>query len=116
MTTEGNTEEEGLPMEIGVDEANERRAGGDLWFLDVREDPEFRTCHLHPDGFIPMGELGEKWPEVPADKEVVVYCHHGMRSLTATKFLRSHGIVRARSLRGGIEQWSRTIDPTVPRY
>jgi len=116
MTTNENQGDEVPSMEIDVEKADQRRKVDKLWFLDVREPDEFRTCHLEPDGFIPMGELEERWREIPADKEVVAYCHHGMRSLAAAKFLRARGIPRARSLRGGIDQWSREIDSGVPRY
>ena len=50
------------------------------------------------------------------DRSVVIYCHHGMRSLNATQFLRARGLEQTFSLRGGIEAWSLTVDPEVPRY
>jgi rhodanese-related sulfurtransferase len=53
--------------------------------------------------------------EIPKDREVIVYCHHGVRSLQAARFLRQHGI-GARSLRGGIDQWSIAVNPNIPRY
>lgn len=116
MTAEPTCAKDEVPLEIGVPEANDRRAENELWFLDVRENSELQICHLQPDGFIPLGELEERWTEIPGDREVVAYCHHGMRSLAAAKFLRARGVMKARSLKGGIEQWSREIDPTVPRY
>jgi rhodanese-related sulfurtransferase len=54
--------------------------------------------------------------EVEPDAEIVCYCHHGVRSLTAASILRQAGFGRAVSLAGGIDLWSRRIDPSVPRY
>ena len=54
--------------------------------------------------------------EIPADRPLVAYCHHGIRSLRAVHFLREHDFPEALSLQGGIDAWSRAIDPSVPRY
>lgn len=107
---------EELPIELTVEEAHDKHPGDNVWLLDVREPLEFEAANLAPDGFIPLGEIGERWMEVPAEKEVIVYCHHGLRSLVAAKFLRERGVSGARSLKGGIDQWSLRIDPAVPRY
>ena len=84
-------------------------------FLDVRRDDERETASLggiH----IPLHELEARYHELPHDKlPLIIYCHHGVRSLYATQFLKFHGF-DALSLRGGIEEWSTTIDPSVPRY
>jgi len=53
---------------------------------------------------------------VPADRPVVVYCHSGTRSAHATRFLRAQGLGRVYNLAGGIDAWSRIVDPAVPRY
>jgi rhodanese-related sulfurtransferase len=53
--------------------------------------------------------------EIPRDRDVIVYCHHGARSLQAARFLRQRGI-DARSLKGGLDRWSLTVDPNTPRY
>lgn len=105
------------PAEISVAEAwARRRAEEDILFLDVREAYELAVCHLEPDVVVPMSELGERWSAVPTDCPVIVYCHHGMRSLTAVHFLRKKGLEKVQSLAGGIEAWSLEIDPGVPRY
>lgn len=87
----------------------------DFNFLDVRRDEERETCSLgglH----IPLDELERRFEEIPRDKKpLIVYCHHGVRSLYATQFLRYHGY-DALSLAGGIDLWSLEIDPEVPRY
>ena len=83
--------------------------------LDVRRADERELASLgglH----IPLNELEVRFQEIPRDKSpIIVYCHHGVRSLYATQFLKFHGH-DALSLRGGIEEWSITIDPSVPRY
>jgi rhodanese-related sulfurtransferase len=84
-------------------------------FLDVRRPDEREKCSLggiH----IPLNELEQRFEELPRDKTpIIVYCHHGVRSLYATQFLKYHGY-DALSLAGGIDLWSQEIDPTVPRY
>jgi rhodanese-related sulfurtransferase len=84
-------------------------------FLDVRRNDERDICSLgglH----IPLQELEGRYNELPRDRlPIIVYCHHGVRSLYAVQFLKFHGH-DALSLRGGIDAWSLEIDPTVPRY
>lgn len=87
----------------------------DFNFLDVRFPEERETASLGG-FFIPLPELEARFEELPRDKKpLIVYCHHGVRSLHATQFLKYHGF-DALSLRGGIDLWSREIDPEVPRY
>lgn len=84
-------------------------------FLDVRRDDERELVSLgglH----IPLHDLEKRFNELPHDKlPLIVYCHHGVRSLYAVQFLKFHGY-DALSLRGGIDAWSEEIDPNVPRY
>lgn len=91
------------------------KEGKEFNFLDVRRDDERETVNLggiH----IPLHELEARYNELPRDKKpLIVYCHHGVRSLYATQFLKMHGF-DALSLRGGIDAWSIEIDPNVPRY
>ena len=87
----------------------------DFHFLDVRRDDEREISSLggiH----IPLHDLESRHGELPRDKKpIIVYCHHGVRSLYAVQFLKFHGF-DALSLRGGIDAWSLEIDPNVPRY
>ncbi|MHB8419086.1 MAG: rhodanese-like domain-containing protein [Myxococcales bacterium] len=93
-----------------------RRPEGERPFLlDVRSPGEHARCALSGATLIPLGELGRRLDELPADCEVVVYCHHGVRSLSAVGLLLQAGL-RARSLRGGIDLWAQLIDPSLPRY
>ncbi len=85
--------------------------------LDVREPWEFETASLPDSLLMPMGDVTSRaHAELDPDVHIVVLCHHGQRSLAVTMWLRDQGFERAQSLAGGIDAWSRTIDPTVPRY
>jgi len=88
-----------------------------LVLLDVREPWEFETARLPGSLLMPMGEVTSRaHNELDEDAHIVVLCHHGMRSLSVTMWLRGQGYERAQSLAGGIDAWSRTVDPSVPRY
>jgi rhodanese-related sulfurtransferase len=82
--------------------------------LDVRQPEEYALAHLEGAQLIPLGELANRMSEIPAG-DLIVYCHSGRRSLTAASMLISKGR-QAVSLRGGIDAWSREIDPSIPRY
>ncbi len=85
--------------------------------LDVREKWEYDTAHLPDTVFMPMGDVPSRvHAELDPDNPIVVLCHHGARSLNVTMWLRQQGFDHAQSLAGGIDAWSRTVDPTVPRY
>jgi rhodanese-related sulfurtransferase len=85
--------------------------------LDVREPWEFQAASLPDSLLMPMGDVTSRaHAELDPDAHIVVLCHHGQRSLSVAMWLRAQGFERAQSLAGGIDAWSRTIDPTVPRY
>ena len=85
--------------------------------LDVREPWEAETASIPGATLIPMSEFTSRaHAELDPDKPYVVVCHHGARSLSVAMWLRSQGFESAQSLSGGIDQWSRTIDPSIPRY
>lgn len=65
---------------------------------------------------IPMDELPRRVGELPAEREIIVHCHHGIRSLRATMWLRDQGFAHVFSMAGGIEAWSREVDASVPQY
>jgi rhodanese-related sulfurtransferase len=85
--------------------------------LDVREPWEFQTASLPDSLLMPMGDVTSRaHAELDPDAHIVVLCHHGQRSLSVAMWLRAQGFERAQSLAGGIDAWSRVIDPSVPRY
>ena len=77
---------------------------------------ERQICKLDHDLHIPAGELARSRDKLPGDRPILVYCHHGARSLYAARLLRENGFGDVRSLRGGINQWAREIDPGMKRY
>lgn len=88
----------------------------ELTLLDVREPWERQTASLANSRHIPMADIPARLQELDPDQHIVVYCHHGIRSLTVTDWLRKQGYEKVQSLSGGINQWSLAIDPKVPRY
>ncbi len=85
--------------------------------LDVREPWEFQVASLPDSLQMPMGDVTSRaHAELDPDAHIVVLCHHGQRSLSVAMWLRGQGFQRAQSLAGGIDGWSRVIDPSVPRY
>jgi rhodanese-related sulfurtransferase len=86
--------------------------------LDVREVEEHNFAALPNSKLIPLSEFQARVDELNPwrDSEIVVYCHHGMRSLHAIALLRNAGFSKLVNLSGGIDEWSREVDPSVPRY
>lgn len=92
------------------------QAGHKLWLLDVREAWEYSTARIKGATLIPLGDLAARVDEVPREADVLVYCHHGMRSARAVSMLRHAGWAHVRNLSGGIDSWSIAADPKTPRY
>ena len=83
--------------------------------LDVREPWEHELAALPDSTLVPLGQLPAALDALPRDRETIVYCHHGIRSQDALRQLLAAGIP-ARHLAGGIDAWSREVDPAVARY
>ncbi len=88
----------------------------DLVLLDVREDYEYALCKLENALHIPMNSIPQHLNAIPKDKNVVVYCHHGMRSASIVHFLKSNGFDKVSNLEGGIHSWAQEIDESVAVY
>ncbi len=84
--------------------------------LDCRRPDEVATARISGALHVPMDELPRRLNELPPEREIIVYCHHGARSLRVTHWLREQGFPRVVSMAGGIEAWSREVDPSVPLY
>lgn len=84
--------------------------------LDVREDWERRVALIEGSVHVALGELPGRVEELPDDRDIVVYCHHGNRSRAAASWLQASGRPHVYNLAGGIDSWSQQIDPNVPRY
>lgn len=91
-------------------------AGAQIDLVDVREPSEWETCRIEGARLAPLSELGDHLGSFDPAREVVLYCHHGVRSMTALRRLQAAGLTRLRSLAGGVDRWSLEIDPSVPRY
>jgi sulfur-carrier protein adenylyltransferase/sulfurtransferase len=91
-------------------------AGEPFVLLDVREDDEFEMARLPWAKHVPMGQVAERLGELPKDQPIVVMCHGGRRSQRVAQFLRQNGFAEVANLTGGIDAWSREIDPSVPVY
>jgi rhodanese-related sulfurtransferase len=104
--------------EITPQEFLERRnAGNDMTLLDVREDWETALAPV-PSAIvhIPMGQIVDRVGELDPQRETVVICRSGGRSMQVAHFLASRGFGSVSNLEGGILAWSRDLDPTIPQY
>ncbi len=85
--------------------------------LDVREPWEAATAAIAGAKLIPMNEVPARaFQELEEEQHILVFCHHGARSLSVANWLRGQGFAHAQSISGGIDAWSRQIDPHIPRY
>ena len=85
--------------------------------VDVREPWEYQTARIEGATLIPMGEIPNRaHQELDPEAQIVVYCHHGVRSMNVTAWLRQQGFEKAHSMAGGIDAWSRRVDGKVPVY
>ena len=104
-----------MPQEVSKCVEN----GEKVTLIDVREPFEHQIARLNGSELIPMKTLVEnlsRFEELAGEATLVVYCHHGIRSLNAVSWLRDRGILNCQSLAGGIDRWSLEIDSNIPRY
>jgi len=108
-----------MPHEISAEELAARiRAGAPLLLVDVREDWEREFAQIPGSVHIPMRSVPERLADfaAPAGSQIVIYCHAGVRSMMVAGFLEQNGVPSVASLAGGIDAWSTSVDPMVPRY
>jgi rhodanese-related sulfurtransferase len=104
-------------LQIQPQELKQRLVNGKApLLLDVRQSWEHDICRLEGARLIPLADLASRYQELLDADQVVVYCHHGIRSLDAVVWLRQQGVEGARSLAGGIARWAHEIDPSLPQY
>jgi rhodanese-related sulfurtransferase len=85
--------------------------------LDVREPWELEAAGIPGAKPMPMGDVPSRaHQELDPEDEIIVVCHHGVRSMNVTVWLRQQGFEKAKSMRGGIDAWSRQVDRSVPLY
>lgn len=103
-------------LEITPKELKEKLEKSEIKLIDVREVGEYKICHLPNAKLIPLAELKYRINELDTADEIIVYCHKGSRSAQAVQFLKEMGFKKVKSLEGGIDEWARKIDPTMPTY
>ncbi|HVF09759.1 MAG TPA: molybdopterin-synthase adenylyltransferase MoeB [Abditibacteriaceae bacterium] len=91
-------------------------AGRKITILDVREPQEWDIVRFPHAKLIPLGEVPERMHELDTADEIIVHCHHGMRSARAITFLQKMGFQKLKNLAGGIDAWAVNVDPDLPRY
>lgn len=84
--------------------------------LDVREEWEFEICHLEGSNLMPTGQIVKLASTLEPDRETVVICHHGIRSVQVCAYLEQLGFAQIINLSGGVAAWAREVDPTMPTY
>ncbi len=109
---------ESMDYEITPEEVKSKLdAGESFTLLDVREPWEFEAAGMDGAKLMPMGDVPSRaHQELDPEEHVVVLCHHGVRSMNVTVWLRQQGFEKAQSMRGGIDAWSRRVDGKVPVY
>lgn len=109
-----------LPLELTPEAlANLRKESEarNIVLLDVREPWEVQVAHLDGTVNMPMGDIPSRaHAELDPEQRIITICHHGIRSLQVANWLRNQGFDEAQSLSGGLDAWSREIDPSMPRY
>jgi rhodanese-related sulfurtransferase len=103
------------PQEV----ATLQQAGETLFFVDVREANEWALTRIEGAELIPMNTVPANLQALEGKSDegnLIVYCHHGMRSLQVVSWLRGQGVAGCYSMTGGIDRWSQEIDSSVPRY
>jgi rhodanese-related sulfurtransferase len=105
-------------MEISPAEVRAKMDSGEpLRLIDVREPQEYAIARIEGAKLIPMRSIPQHLQELDDDgPPFVVFCHHGVRSLSVVDWLRRQGVENCQSMAGGIDLWSLTVDGTVPRY
>ena len=84
--------------------------------LHVREKDELSICHIERALHIPIAEIPNRYKELPKNVPLIVFCHHGMRSLKVVQYLQEKGFQNAFNLTGGINDWANTVDRKMPQY
>ncbi|MEO8657836.1 MAG: rhodanese-like domain-containing protein [Bryobacteraceae bacterium] len=109
-----------VAMEVMPREVKRRMdAGEKLHLIDVREPQEYQIARIEGAELIPMNTVPAALQQLDAKADegiLIVFCHHGVRSLSVVNWLRQQGVEACQSMAGGIHQWSYEIDPKVPVY
>ena len=103
--------------EISVQELKQKLDQDEpIQLIDVREPMEHQIVCLEEASLIPMNDLPQHIEGLDSNREIILHCHHGIRSMQAAYYLYQNGFQNVKSLTGGIDQWAIEIDPTLNRY
>lgn len=109
-----------VPIEVTPTDVKQRLDAGERMFLiDVREPYEALQANIAGSELIPMRTVPANLQQIEGMSDngpIIVFCHHGMRSLQVANWLREHGVENCQSMAGGIDRWSCEVDAKVPRY
>jgi rhodanese-related sulfurtransferase len=107
-----------IPLEVSPSEVKARIDSGEaVRLIDVREVQEHQLTRIEGAELIPMNSIPQHLQDLDDDgPALIVFCHHGVRSLSVVDWLRRQGIQNCQSMSGGIDLWSLTVDRAVPRY
>jgi rhodanese-related sulfurtransferase len=109
-----------LPIETSPEDIQRRIDSGEpLALIDVREPEEFAITRIEGATLIPMRDIPASLQQLEAKADettLIVFCHHGVRSLNVAHWLREQGVLARQSMAGGIDAWSALVDRSVPRY
>ncbi len=86
------------------------------FLLDVRQTWEYDVCRLENSTLIPVSQIPARFNELDPNREIIVVCHHGIRSRSAGRYLEQAGFTNIINLSGGMDQWAKTVDKTMPTY
>jgi len=84
--------------------------------LDVREPWEYEKCHIENSKLVPMRQIPEYAEQLDPEEEIIVICHHGIRSRQVARYLESLDFTNLVNLTGGVEAWAQDVEPEMKRY
>jgi rhodanese-related sulfurtransferase len=104
-------------FDLTPEQLRERLLGGNApCLIDLREPEEYAVCHLPGAELRSAGKVDEWRQTLDPSREILLYCHHGIRSLHVAMYLAANGFQRVMHLRGGLDAYSLRADPAIPRY
>lgn len=92
------------------------KAGDRFRFIDVREPQEYAVARVSEAELLSLTRFNEWIESLSPDEEIVVMCHHGIRSANVCLYLTRNGFEKVYNVEGGIDLWSVEADENVPRY
>ena len=105
-----------MNKEISAKEAAKLLNDDSTVLLDVREDDELMICQIEGALHIPMRDIPNCVEDLPRNKQLIIFCHHGMRSLNVCQFLEARGFTNTLNMTGGMHAWSIEVDSNMRRY